>query len=99
MDAEIEQVMLLLIRAADNQLLDKLSESLLPRARFLSLAQGPWEFWDYQHAVEPLRAAIAKRDGDGAAAATPSVPDRDGGAPGRGTAGRRRDVLTTGAAS
>ncbi|MFJ4295459.1 GntR family transcriptional regulator [Curtobacterium sp. NPDC089689] len=69
MDAEIEQVMLLLIRAADNQLLDKLSESLLPRARFLSLAQGPWEFWDYQHAVDPLRAAIAKRDGDGAAAA------------------------------
>jgi len=69
MDAELETVISLLVDAADNELLDKFAESLLPRARFLSLAQGAWQFWDYKHSVDPLRAAIAKRDGDAAAAA------------------------------
>lgn len=69
MDVEVYAVVELLIRAADNGLLDKLAESLLPRTRFLALADDMWAFWDYKYSVDPLRAAIAKRDGEAAGAA------------------------------
>lgn len=69
----VATVVTLLIKHADNQLLDQLSVSLLPRANFLALTHPSGMFWDVQHFVDPLRAAIAKRDGEAAAVAVRSL--------------------------
>lgn len=69
MDRHIHSIVAQLIRAADNELLTKMSESLLPRAQFLSLAQPTSKFWDVKNSADPLRAAITRRDGEAAAAA------------------------------
>lgn len=73
MNVGLEQTVRLLVSFSDNELLAKLSESLLPRANFLALTQATGMFWDVKHFIDPLRAAVTKRDGDAAGAAVRSL--------------------------
>ncbi|WP_248704434.1 GntR family transcriptional regulator [Curtobacterium sp. MWU13-2055] len=70
---QVGAVVTQLIGAADNDLLVQLSTSLLPRANFLALTHQSGMFWDVKHFVDPLRAAISKRDGEAAAAVIRSL--------------------------
>jgi len=69
----VGEVITLLVKHSGNELLDQFAASLLPRAHFLTLTQQSGMFWDVKLFVEPLRAAIAKRDGDAAGAVIRSL--------------------------
>jgi DNA-binding GntR family transcriptional regulator len=72
-NAALDRVVRLLITHSDNELLAKISESVLPRARFLALSQSRGVFWDVRHFIDPLRAAITRRDGEAASATIRSL--------------------------
>lgn len=72
-NAALDRVVRLLITHSDNELLAKISESVLPRARFLALSQSRGVFWDVRHFIDPLRAAVTRRDGEAASATIRSL--------------------------
>ncbi|MFJ7288426.1 GntR family transcriptional regulator [Curtobacterium sp. AB451] len=64
MNADVQHFVEAAIRAADNPLLSTLSNSVIPRVQFVALAEDRFTFWDGRFSVDPLIAAIRKRDGD-----------------------------------
>jgi len=73
MTQHIGAVVTTLIGASENELLVQLSTSLLPRTNFLALTHPTGLFWDVKHFIDPLRAAISKRDGEAAGASVRSL--------------------------
>lgn len=73
MNAGLDRTVKLLVAYSDNELLVKLSESVIPRAQFLALTHASGVFWDVKHFIDPLRAAVTKRDGGAASAAVRSL--------------------------
>jgi len=69
----LDRVVKLFIAHADNELLSKLAESVIPRAQFLALSQSRGVFWDVKNFIDPLRAAISRRDGEAASATIRSL--------------------------
>lgn len=72
-NAALDRVVKLFIAYSDNELLSKLAESVIPRAQFLALSQSRGVFWDVKNFIDPLRAAISRRDGDAASATIRSL--------------------------
>ncbi|MFS0728876.1 GntR family transcriptional regulator [Curtobacterium sp. 1P10AnD] len=68
MNQHIGAIVTFLIGATENALLVQLSTSLLPRTNFLALTHPTGVFWDVKHFIDPLRAAVKKRDGEAAGA-------------------------------
>lgn len=73
MTEHLGSVVTQLITATDNDLLVQLSTSLLPRTNFLALTHPTGLFWDVKHFIDPLRAAVDKRDGEAAGASIRSL--------------------------
>jgi len=72
-NAGLDRVVKLFIAFSDNELLAKLAESVIPRAQFLALSQTRGVFWDVKNFIDPLRAAISRRDGEAASATIRSL--------------------------
>ncbi|MEK6310256.1 MULTISPECIES: GntR family transcriptional regulator [Curtobacterium] len=73
MNQHVGAIVTFLIGATDNALLVQLSTSLLPRTNFLALTHPTGVFWDVKHFIDPLRAAVKKRDGEAAGASIRSL--------------------------
>jgi DNA-binding GntR family transcriptional regulator len=65
---DLTALLVLLVRATDNALLETFTGSLVPRVQFLALTAEEFIFWDVKQALDPLRAAVTGRDGEAAAA-------------------------------
>ncbi|WFR67613.1 GntR family transcriptional regulator [Curtobacterium flaccumfaciens] len=73
MSQQLGRVVTGLIVAADNDLLSQLLRIAPARTNFLSLTHPSGLFWDVKHFIDPLRAAIKKRDGEAAGASIRSL--------------------------
>lgn len=64
MNADVQRFVEAVIRYADNALLATLANSIIPRLQFVTLAEDRFLFWDGRFSLDPLIAAIRKRDGE-----------------------------------
>lgn len=64
MNGAVQRYVEATIRFADNSLLVNLSNSIIPRLQFVTLSEDRFMYWDGRFSVDPLIAAIRKRDGD-----------------------------------
>ncbi len=70
---DIRRYVVAVTREADNALLLSMSATLIPRVQFLALTEGRFVFWDVKHAVDPLVAAVKRRDGEAGSAVIRSL--------------------------